>query len=70
MKNNNLYTYILLFSVLFSFVFVEKITFTENTTILTVKEGQNATILCEVKGEPQPNITWHFNGLPISVDSE
>ncbi|KAM7352422.1 factor of interpulse interval [Cochliomyia hominivorax] len=53
---------------IFDLIVFQKITFTENTTILTVKEGQNATILCEVKGEPQPNITWHFNGLPISVD--
>lgn len=37
---------------------------------MTVKEGQNATILCEVKGEPQPNVTWHFNGQPISVEGE
>lgn len=49
---------------------IEKITFTENTTILTVREGQNATILCEVKGEPQPNITWYFNGQPISTESK
>lgn len=48
----------------------EKITFTEKDTVLTVKEGQTATILCELKGEPQPNVTWHFNGQPISVEGE
>ncbi|XP_044315972.1 neural cell adhesion molecule 2 [Drosophila rhopaloa] len=45
----------------------QKITFTENATVMTVKEGDKATILCEVKGEPQPNVTWHFNGQPIST---
>lgn len=43
-------------------MFPEKITFTENTSVLTVKEGENTTIWCEVTGEPQPNITWYFNG--------
>jgi len=52
---------------LFSRTRPEKITFTENATVMTVKEGEKATILCEVKGEPQPNVTWHFNGQPISA---
>ncbi|KAH8402959.1 hypothetical protein KR222_001081, partial [Zaprionus bogoriensis] len=54
----------------FDLIVYQKITFTEKDTVLTVKEGQNATILCEVKGEPQPNVTWHFNGQPISVEGE
>ncbi|XP_030383001.1 igLON family member 5 [Scaptodrosophila lebanonensis] len=53
----------------YNLIVYQKITFTENSTILTVKEGKNATILCEVKGEPQPNVTWHFNGQPISVET-
>ncbi|XP_017043933.1 igLON family member 5 [Drosophila ficusphila] len=51
----------------FDLIVYQKITFTENATVMTVKEGENATILCEVKGEPQPNVTWHFNGQPISA---
>ncbi|EDV99237.1 neural cell adhesion molecule 2 [Drosophila grimshawi] len=53
----------------FDLIVYQKITFTEKDTVSTVKEGQNATILCEVKGEPQPNVTWHFNGQPISVEA-
>lgn len=48
---------------------VEKISFTENTTLMTIPEGQNATIWCEVKGEPMPNVTWLFNGQPISLEN-
>ncbi|KAH8366699.1 hypothetical protein KR200_003924, partial [Drosophila serrata] len=51
----------------FDLIVYQKITFTENATVMTVKEGDKATILCEVKGEPQPNVTWHFNGQPISA---
>ncbi|XP_033171219.1 neural cell adhesion molecule 1-A isoform X2 [Drosophila mauritiana] len=51
----------------FDLIVYQKITFTENATVMTVKEGEKATILCEVKGEPQPNVTWHFNGQPISA---
>uniref|UniRef100_A0A1I8MMA3 Uncharacterized protein n=1 Tax=Musca domestica TaxID=7370 RepID=A0A1I8MMA3_MUSDO len=46
----------------FDLIVYQKITFTENTSVLTVKEGENTTIWCEVTGEPQPNITWYFNG--------
>ncbi|XP_001357073.3 limbic system-associated membrane protein [Drosophila pseudoobscura] len=54
----------------FDLIVYQKITFTENVSVITVKEGdKDKTILCEVKGEPQPNITWHFNGQPISVDT-
>uniref|UniRef100_A0A1I8PF47 Ig-like domain-containing protein n=1 Tax=Stomoxys calcitrans TaxID=35570 RepID=A0A1I8PF47_STOCA len=47
---------------MFDLIVYQKITFTENTSVLTVKEGENTTIWCEVTGEPQPNITWYFNG--------
>ncbi|KAH8298387.1 hypothetical protein KR018_012635, partial [Drosophila ironensis] len=53
----------------FDLIVYQKITFTENATVMTVKEGDKATILCEVKGEPQPNVTWHFNGQPISTEA-
>ncbi|XP_033149936.1 neural cell adhesion molecule 2 [Drosophila busckii] len=50
----------------YDLIVYQKITFAEKDKVMTVKEGQNATILCEVKGEPQPNVTWHFNGQPIN----
>ncbi|XP_054082620.1 fasciclin-2 [Zeugodacus cucurbitae] len=53
----------------FELIVYQKIAFTENSTILTVKEGKDAFIRCEVKGEPQPNVTWHYNGQPIIVES-
>ncbi|XP_067624373.1 limbic system-associated membrane protein [Eurosta solidaginis] len=52
----------------FELIVYQKITFTENSTILTVKEGEKAVIQCEVKGEPQPNVTWHYNGQPIIAE--
>ncbi|XP_004527295.1 hemicentin-1 isoform X1 [Ceratitis capitata] len=52
----------------FELIVYQKIAFTENSTILTVKEGKDAFIRCEVKGEPQPNVTWHYNGQPIIVE--
>lgn len=42
--------------------------FTENTTMMTVQEGQNITIWCEVRGTPSPNVTWLFNGQPIPLE--
>ncbi|XP_049311508.1 neural cell adhesion molecule 1 [Bactrocera dorsalis] len=53
----------------FELIVYQKIAFTENFTILTVKEGKDAFIRCEVKGEPQPNVTWYYNGQPIIVES-
>ncbi|KAM8717984.1 hypothetical protein ACLKA7_004656 [Drosophila subpalustris] len=53
----------------FDLIVYQKITFTEKETVQIVREGQNATILCEVKGEPQPNVTWHFNGQPINAET-
>ncbi|XP_037958301.1 neural cell adhesion molecule 2 [Teleopsis dalmanni] len=56
-------------NITFDLIVYQKIIFTENATVQAVKEGKNATILCEVKGEPQPTITWSFNGQPITIDT-
>ncbi|XP_055839873.1 limbic system-associated membrane protein isoform X1 [Episyrphus balteatus] len=53
----------------FNLVVYQKISFTENATILTVKEGKNATILCEVKGDPEPTVSWQLNGQPIEFSA-
>ena len=33
-------------------------------------EGDNASFSCQATGEPVPTISWYFNGIPISNDTD
>ncbi|XP_053677613.1 neural cell adhesion molecule 2-like [Anopheles nili] len=50
---------------LFKMIVYEPISFRDTNTVQTAVEDKDATIRCEVKGHPQPTVTWHFNGQPL-----
>ena len=31
-----------------------------------VSEGETAELVCEVNGVPQPRLSWHRDGVPVS----
>ena len=33
-------------------------------------EGDDASFTCQATGEPVPTISWYFNGIPISNDTD
>jgi hypothetical protein len=35
---------------------------------LTVPKGKNVSIVCRVSSDPVSQITWYFNGMPLSED--
>ena len=40
----------------------------ENSTKNEVRnQNKNVTFLCQVVGEPMPDISWYFNGVMINV---
>lgn len=42
------------------------IKFENAESVLTLNEGHDATIRCEVKGHPEPSIKWFFNGQEMT----
>ncbi|KAL5280923.1 hypothetical protein ACFFRR_004748 [Megaselia abdita] len=46
----------------------QKITFMDRETEFVVKEGKDATLLCEVKGDPEPQIQWFFKDVNVDFD--
>ena len=36
----------------------------------TQDEGATASFTCQATGKPVPTISWYFNGIPISNDTE
>ena len=36
----------------------------------TQDEGDTASFTCQATGEPVPTISWYFNGIPISNDTD
>lgn len=51
--------------IILSISFLVKIFFEPVANILKVNEYEDVTIRCEVKGHPQPTITWEHNGLSL-----
>jgi Immunoglobulin domain len=33
--------------------------------VQSAREDKDATILCEVKGDPEPSVSWYYNGRQI-----
>ncbi|VDM52411.1 unnamed protein product, partial [Angiostrongylus costaricensis] len=52
---------------------VEELTsphFVETLKSLEVEEGQSAELFCSVVGNPEPEITWLKDGVPVQIDHE
>ena len=43
---------------------------TQSPSNLVVANRSPATLVCEAKGDPKPEITWFKDGKPVLVDSE
>lgn len=43
----------------------EPISFRDTSTVQTATEDKDATIRCEVRGHPEPSVSWYFNGQPL-----
>lgn len=48
------------------YIFAEPITFVDPQNVQSVKENDNAVIKCMVTGDPEPSITWYYNGQPLN----
>lgn len=48
------------------FIALEPITFVDPQNVQSVKENDNAVIKCMVTGDPEPTITWYYNGQPLN----
>ncbi|XP_058126256.1 neural cell adhesion molecule 2-like [Anopheles ziemanni] len=49
----------------FKMIVYEPISFRDTKTVQTAVEDKDATIRCEVKGHPEPSVSWNFNGQPL-----
>ncbi|XP_055641302.1 neural cell adhesion molecule 2-like [Toxorhynchites rutilus septentrionalis] len=50
----------------FKMIVNEPISFRDTRTMQTAMEDKDATIRCEVRGHPEPTVSWYFNGQPLS----
>ncbi|XP_058453999.1 neural cell adhesion molecule 2-like [Malaya genurostris] len=49
----------------FKMIVNEPISFRDTRTVQTAVEDKDATIRCEVRGHPEPSVSWYFNGQPL-----
>lgn len=50
----------------FYFVIIaEPISFMDTPIFQNATENKDATIRCEVKGNPEPSVSWYYNGQQI-----
>lgn len=49
----------------FRMIVNEPISFRDTNTVQTAAEDKDATIRCEVRGHPEPSVSWYFNGQPL-----
>lgn len=42
--------------------FTEPISFMDTPTVQSARENTEAIISCRVKGDPEPSVSWYFNG--------
>lgn len=59
-------TYILQVTyIIFFFPITEPISFMDTPIFQNATENKDATIRCEVKGNPEPSVSWYYNGQQI-----
>lgn len=46
--------------------FSEPISFVDTPNVQSVKEGEDAFIKCMTTGDPEPSISWYYNGEPLN----
>lgn len=44
----------------------EPISFLDPQNVQSVKENEDAFVKCMVTGDPEPTITWYYNGQPLN----
>ncbi|XP_065079072.1 neural cell adhesion molecule 2-like [Ochlerotatus camptorhynchus] len=49
----------------FKMIVNEPISFRDTNPVQTAVEDMDATIRCEVRGHPEPSVSWDFNGKPL-----
>lgn len=49
----------------FFFPITEPISFMDTPIFQNATENKDATIRCEVKGNPEPSVSWYYNGQQI-----
>lgn len=59
-ENEFSFDFLLLFSALKNVL--EPIMFIDTPTVQSVKENEDASIKCMTTGDPEPTISWYFNG--------
>ncbi|XP_065095667.1 neural cell adhesion molecule 1-like [Ochlerotatus camptorhynchus] len=53
----------------FKMIVNEPISFRDTNIVQSAAEDKDATIRCEVRGHPEPSVSWYFNGQPLFVPS-
>lgn len=51
--------------ILYFTIYLEPITFLDEQVIQSVKENEDALIKCMVLGDPEPSVSWYYNGQPL-----
>ncbi|XP_059613133.1 neural cell adhesion molecule 1-like [Phlebotomus argentipes] len=54
----------------FRMIVNEEMRFVDTPIVQLAREHRDATIRCEVKGDPEPLISWDYNGKPIQFPHE
>ncbi|XP_031634905.1 neural cell adhesion molecule 2-like [Contarinia nasturtii] len=52
----------------FNMIVYKPITFLDSQNVQSVKENDDAVIKCMVDGDPEPSISWYYNGQPLNLD--
>lgn len=47
----------------------EPISFMDTPVVQSVREEKDALIRCMVKGDPEPTVSWYYNGMQLNRKS-
>ncbi|XP_055709346.1 neural cell adhesion molecule 2 [Phlebotomus papatasi] len=54
----------------FTMIVKEEMSFVDTPIVQLAREHRDATIRCEIKGDPEPKISWDYNGKAIKFSDE